>query len=131
MLYVVLNAFKFNNKHCTKTFPADLVTFTEEIINGKLHFLCSERQQSDVRIGRFDFSISNFEHVQHNNLIFSIAALNMPLLSDVNRSSRPEVFCIKVVFRNFAKFTGKHLCQRLFLNKVAGLRTPFLQNISE
>ena len=22
-------------------FPADLVTFTEEIINGKLHFLCS------------------------------------------------------------------------------------------
>ena len=23
-------------------FPADLVTFTEEILNGKLHFLCSE-----------------------------------------------------------------------------------------
>ena len=23
-------------------FPADLVTFTEEIRNGKLHFLCSE-----------------------------------------------------------------------------------------
>ena len=22
-------------------FPADLVTFTEEILNGKLHFLCS------------------------------------------------------------------------------------------
>ena len=30
-----------NVKHCTK-FPADLVTFTEEILNGKLHFLCSE-----------------------------------------------------------------------------------------
>ena len=27
----------------------------------------------------------------------------------------------KVVSRNFAKFTEKHLCQRLFLNKVAGL----------
>ena len=26
------------------------------------------------------------------------------------------------VLRNFAKFTGKHLCQSLFLNKVAGLR---------
>ena len=25
-------------------------------------------------------------------------------------------------FRNFAKFTGKHLCQSLFFNKVAGLR---------
>ena len=29
-------------------------------------------------------------------------------------SSLPEVFCKKGVLRNFAKFTGKHLCQRLF-----------------
>ena len=28
----------------------------------------------------------------------------------------------KVVLRNFAKFTGKHLCQSLFFNKFAGLR---------
>ena len=28
----------------------------------------------------------------------------------------------KGVLRNFEKFTGKHLCQSLFLNKVAGLR---------
>ena len=28
----------------------------------------------------------------------------------------------KVVLRNFGKFTGKHLCQSLFFNKVAGLR---------
>ena len=50
---------KVHKKHCTKTevfhygclqeirpnqqFPADLVTFTEEIRNGKLHFLCSEK----------------------------------------------------------------------------------------
>ena len=27
----------------------------------------------------------------------------------------------KVFFRNFTKFTGKHLCQNLFFNKVAGL----------
>ena len=37
------------------------------------------------------------------------------------RSSRPEVFCKKVVLRNFAKFTGKHLCQSLFFIKVEGL----------
>ena len=37
------------------------------------------------------------------------------------RRSRPEVFCKKGVLRNFAKFTGKHLCQGLFLNRVAGL----------
>ena len=34
----------------------------------------------------------------------------------------------KGVIRNFAKFTGKHLCQSLFFNKVAG---PFLQNTSK
>ena len=28
----------------------------------------------------------------------------------------------KGVLRNFTKFTGKHLCQSLFFNKVAGLR---------
>ena len=32
------------------------------------------------------------------------------------------MFFKKGVLRNFAKFTGKHLCQRLFLNKVAGQR---------
>ena len=31
------------------------------------------------------------------------------------RSSRSEVFCKKCVLRNFAKFTGKHLCQSFFL----------------
>ena len=40
------------------------------------------------------------------------------------RSSRTEVFCKRVVLRNFAKFTAKHLCQSLFFNKVAG--TPFI-----
>ena len=35
------------------------------------------------------------------------------------RSSRPEVFCKKDVPRNFAKVTGKQLCQSLFFNKVA------------
>ena len=54
-----------------------------------------------------------------------------------HRSSRPEVFCKKDVLRNFTKFTGKHLCQSLFLlkkrlwyrcfpvNFAKFLRTPF------
>ena len=29
----------------------------------------------------------------------------------------PEVFCKKGVLRNFAKFTGKHLCQSLFFSR--------------
>ena len=36
-------------------------------------------------------------------------------------SIRPEVFSKKGVFRNFLKFTGKHLCQSLFFIKVVGL----------
>ena len=37
-------------------------------------------------------------------------------------SCRPEVFSEKGVPKNFAKFTGKHLCRSLILNKVAGLQ---------
>ena len=37
-----------------------------------------------------------------------------------------KVFCKKGVLRNFTKFTGKHLCQSLFFNKVAGLRAATL-----
>ena len=50
----------------------------------------------------------------------------------VFRSSRQEVFCKKGVLRNFAKFTGKHLCQSLFFNRCFSvnfakfLRTTFL-----
>ena len=42
------------------------------------------------------------------------------------RSSRPEVFCEKGLLENFTKFTGKHLCQSLFYNKVADLRSATL-----
>ena len=44
----------------------------------------------------------------------------------LRRSSRPEVFSKKGVLRNFAKFTEKHLCQSLFFNKVADLRSAAL-----
>ena len=33
---------------------------------------------------------------------------------------------IKGVLKKYAKLTGKHLCQSLFLNKVAGLRPATL-----
>ena len=69
------------------------------------------------------------------------------------RSSHQRYSIIKGVLINYAKFTGKHLCQILFLNKVAAptsatllrkrpwhrcfpvnfakfIRTPFLQNTS-
>ena len=45
-----------------------------------------------------------------------------------DRSSLPKVLCKKGALRNFSKFTGKHLGQSVFLNKVAG--GLLLQNTS-
>ena len=39
----------------------------------------------------------------------------------LSQKQSPEVFCKKGVLINFAKLTGKHLCQSLFFNQVAGL----------
>ena len=43
----------------------------------------------------------------------------LKLMLATYRSNRPEMFCKKSVPRNFVKFTGKHLCQSLFFNKIA------------
>ena len=50
-------------------FPADLVTFTEEILNGKLHFLCSAMS---VMI---DYS-KTFDTIDHESLIRKLVSLN-------------------------------------------------------
>ena len=42
------------------------------------------------------------------------------------RSSHRRCSVRKGLFRNFAKFTGKHLCQSLFFKKIAGLRPAIL-----
>ena len=63
----------------------------------------------------------------------------MPLYGFASVRSNHQMCSVKKgVLRNFTKFTGKHLCQSVFFNKVAGLRlnfakflrTPFLQNTS-
>ena len=59
-------------------------------------------------------------------ILLLLLSLRRVQFSDFLRSSRPEVFCKKSVLRNFTKFTGKHLCQGLFFNKVAGLRAATL-----
>ena len=42
----------------------------------------------------------------------------------ITKSRHPRYSMKKDVLKNFSKFTGKRLCQSLFFNKVAGLRTP-------
>ena len=62
------------------------------------------------------------EHFREKSSFIDVAAIVK------NRSSHPRCSVKKGVLRNFAKFTGKHLCQSLFFNKVSGLRpTELLQ----
>ena len=47
-------SLRLSSVNVTKTtFPADLVTVTEEILNRKLHFLCSELFKENLRHGCF------------------------------------------------------------------------------
>ena len=47
-------------------------------------------------------------------------------VSENVRSSLRRCSVKKGVLRNFAKLTGKHQCQRVFFNKVAGFRSATL-----
>ena len=59
--------------------------------------------------------------------IYSVCLLSLLFfLHAFVRSSRPDVLCKKGVLRNFGKFIEKHMCQKLFFNKVAGLRPATL-----
>ena len=93
-------------------------------------------QNMDVQITGLDMS-SAFDMIEREQLMQILELIlkedeirmcrlllretSTTLRFEKDRSSRPEVFCKKDVVRNFAKFTGKHLCQSLFFNKVAGL----------
>ena len=52
-------------------------------------------------------------------------------LRELLRGSCPEVFYKKYVLRNFAKFTGKHLYQSLFFDKVAGLMIQYWLHVKK
>ena len=57
----------FNTLNKKGSFPlktADLVTFTEEILNGKLNFLCSDRILSTPLKFIFRFAVTNKFYLQ-------------------------------------------------------------------
>ena len=47
--------------------------------------------------------------------------VNVCLEENKSRAVSQRYYVKEDVFKNFAKFTGKHRCPGLFLNKVAGL----------
>ena len=59
--------------------------------------------------------------LEDDRAIQIIFVKNSPGLCYIYRSSHRRCSVRKGVLTNFAKFAGKHLCQSLFLNKVAGL----------
>ena len=68
----------------------------------------------------------SFQKIHDGFRVAEVSAVSLldklwSLLSMKSRSGRPEVFCEKSVLRIFTQSTGKHLCQSLFFNKVAGL----------
>ena len=74
--------------------------------------------------------------MKHEYLLFGLV-FNKPtieqvikklVLSQNFKSSRSDGFYKKGVLRNFPKFTGKHPCQSLFFNKVAGRPATLLTN---
>ena len=65
-------------------------------------------------------SIDNSHFFESKNLYKLQYTIHAYSPDAIAKSSRPDVFCEKGVLRNSAKFTGKHLCQSLFFNKVAG-----------
>ena len=66
------------------------------------------------------FSAIFLEQYQKKSILFK----DLPVHFNNRSNSRCSV--TKGVLRNFAIFTGKHLCQSLFFKKVAGLRPETL-----
>ena len=127
-----------------------------EILHGRSEVLQIPRGK---RSSNFSIDTSRFKNKfqkRCSGTYLSTMAMSVPQFKDFwkqRQKQPPDVLCKKGVLRNFAKFTGKHLCQRPFFNKVAGmspatllkksrwhrcfpvkfakfLRTTFLQNTS-
>ena len=76
----------------------------------------------DVKLSKSKNPILNIK-MNRNIIMDSYHIHNCTL---IYRSSWQRCSVRKGFLINFAKFTGKHLCQSLFFNKVAGLRSATL-----
>ena len=90
--------------------------------SGRLHLDVSKITSTNIY---FNVTHVLYQNSAHILFLLRVNTFGVKIRS-VFRSSRPEVFCKKCVLINFAKFTGKHLCQIFFFNKVAGLRPETL-----
>ena len=85
-------------------FPADLVTFAEEILDGKLPFLCSSRSRYDPS------SKANFNFVI--NKISGMYLLNSTLCLDADLGEREDY-----PTRNLNHILGQNICKLLHFSE--------------
>ena len=113
-------------------------------VMGIIPFIC---QSKTITNDYFHLKNEGRDEVSNNNVLllkswilirvgktllcfFSLAfrcSLNHMILRGLNRSSSTEVFYKIGILKNLAKFTGKHLCQSLLFDKVAGVRLQFYE----
>ena len=72
------------------------------------------RQQSDLEI-KFATNFLKYWRIIQKSFLTKISKKDSK-----HGNSCPEVFCTVDFLKNFERFTGKHLCQGFFFNKVAG-----------
>ena len=80
-----------------------------------------------VTISPYGTTVNRYKRKTFINIyLFKRSKINTRKGYLICRSSHPRCSVKKGVLKHFAKFTGKHLCQRLFFNKVAGFRPATL-----
>ena len=79
-----------------------------------------------VVVQKIHFSFSSFTSA---NCLFNIAIL--VAYFSIHRSSHKRCSITIGVLKKFAIFTGRHLCQSLFFNKVAGLEALSTEHLRE
>ena len=117
-LILVLNIFKKN--FLSYIFVATwwslflLLKPVQHILHIHARFFIKNTFISKTRLKLVKNQANTKQHPEAELLLFRIVHI-------IIRSSRLGVFSEKGVLRNFTKFTGKHVCQSLFFNKVSDL----------
>ena len=72
-----------------------------------------------IKTSNFQYTLLQDATINITKTIYLLALLMNNTNYDTRRNSRPKVFCKEGALKNFAKFTGKHLCWSLVFDKVA------------
>ena len=108
------------------------ITHGGKILLVKLHTLKSQSSMFVFHVFQTKEMAQNCtkHHIWFFFFFFAIANTSSSLTVWWVQKQPPRCSVKKGDFRNFIKFTGKHLCQSLFFNKIAGLRPNSTWQIS-